>query len=46
MDFSESLADKLEKSVANLCSLHRKTQALDTWKRVTPEKAKPNEDAQ
>ena len=43
MDFSDTLADKLEKSVENLCSLHRKTQAMDTWKRVTPEKTKPEE---
>jgi hypothetical protein len=43
MDFSDTLADKLDKSVENLCSLHRKTLSMETWKRVTPVKTKPKE---
>ncbi len=43
MDFSDTLSEKLGKDVENLCPLHRKTQAMDTWKRVTPEKTKPKE---
>jgi NAD-dependent dihydropyrimidine dehydrogenase PreA subunit len=43
MDFSDTLADKLDKNVEHLCALHRKTLPLETWKRVTPEKTKTNE---
>jgi hypothetical protein len=43
MDFSYTLAERLDTNVEHLCPLHRKTQAMDTWKRVSPEKTKPNE---
>ncbi len=43
MDFRYTLSEKLDKDVENLCPLHRKTQAMDTWKRVSPEKTKPEE---
>jgi hypothetical protein len=43
MDFSYTLSEKLDKNVENLCPLHRKTQAMDTWKLVTPGKTKPEE---
>jgi hypothetical protein len=43
MDFSYTLAERLDTNVEKLCPLHRKTQAMDTWKRVSPEKTKPDE---
>ena len=42
-DFGDTLAGKLDKNVEHLCALHRKSLALEIWKRVTPEKTKPNE---
>lgn len=43
MDFNYTLAERLDTSVEKLCPLHRKTRAMETWKRVSPEKTKPNE---
>ena len=43
MDFSYTLAERLDTKIKKLCPLHRKTQAMDTWKRVSQEKTKPEE---
>ena len=41
MDFSDTLAHKLDKDVEALCPQHRHTASLNAWKRLIPEKTKP-----
>jgi hypothetical protein len=40
MDFSDTLANKLDKNVEALCPKHRNTASVNAWKRLVPEKTR------